>query len=812
MALAKQKSLLSTSAISANILTSGLYANQVGSAIDFAKVLSTLSMELPDVWTIHYTGSGKKSALNRLCCFLKKGSQGGPPDFWTQISSLISSLPLSVLLSTDHDEHTNKSDAEKRSHLQVLIAVHEGLSSKDEPRSNQSSAWKCYLDVLELVQASLGKSASYQLLYKDSVFPIVTQFIRPSPEFSRWAVSGIHQKDICLRACNIALLKDPHAFGKQWHDLSGKIVEDLKMSLPEQSKEYTKSQDSLSTETDRWYQLQGALLSGPASESLRLIVEQSIPSEVESTVSTLKARNGKPYGAAAALKACLEWTTEIALGNQAIKTTILQFVNDDIPSLVLSPSAEYLIQILGLLVDEDNVSQASEKSMRNLADAPESPSKANALRTFISSQRLANNKPLFTTVLNSLSHALKNDDGASWILVMAAVVNPAAPETLTDGILAAMVDCLSISEESSAGLHGLEMLAKHKQSVIKDSAASANGPRLLSTLLVLSESSDIVVSRRAKELSFLVERAMADTGNSGRTTKPLLDMISNSIVTAAAESLSVSSVVSRAQNLYEQTSPEEMSDLAAGLLPNLAQWTAVMEPFITRSPNPSLAITNPFGGALSLIPHASPTSSEKPMPRDSDGYSSAFRVALYTLKLIETTKLFDYASSEHKGVICKNVALLLQLAGDNLSISGSMPLWDSVDLDQELETVDLVAEMQRLLASWLQTKSPSLTGLATVQNQLLEDANGLTPTSYHSGRAYSAMTTGFRDSDGHVVYDNDTAKLKTMRNSADVFAAAAYLTSATESKAVQRLGNELLADLTGLDFQKHMEEGTSDTS
>lgn len=810
VALAKQKSLLSPSAISANILTSGLHANQVGSAFDLAKVVSTLSVELPNVWTIHYIGSAKKSAQNRLCYFLKKGSQGGPPEFWTQISSLVSSLPLSVLLSADDDEHTNTSDAEKRSHSQVLNALHEGLSSKDEPRSNQSSAWKCYLDVVELVQASLPKSASYQQFYKDYAFPIVTQYIRPSTEFARWTVSGIQQKDICLRACNIALLKDSHAFGKQWHDLSGKIVDGLKTSLPEQSKEYTKSQDSLSTETDRWYQLQGALLGGPASESLRLIVEQSIRSEVESTVSSLKARNGKPYGAAAALKACLEWMTEITLGNQATKTTILQFVDHDIPALVLSPSAKYFIQILGLLEDKVDVSQAYEKCMRNLADAPESPAKTNALQTFISSRCLSNNKALFTTVLDSLRHALKNDDGASWILVLAAVINPAAPKSLTDGILAAMVDCLSISEENLPGLHGLEMAARQKQSVIKDFAASEKGPSLLSTLLVLSESSDSTVSRRAKELSVLVERAMADTGNFGRTTKPLLAMISNNIVTAAAESLTVGSVVSRAQNLYEQTSPEEMSDLAAGLLPNHAQWTAVMEPFITRAPNPSLAIMNPFGGALSLIRHASPTSDEKPVPRDIDGYSSAFRVALYTLKLIETTKVFDYATSEHKGVICKNVALLLQLAGDNLSISGSMPLWDSVDPDQESEIVDLVPEMQRLLASWLQTESPSLDCLAAAQNQLLEDAHGLTSTSYYSGRAYSAMTTEFRDLHGHVVYDN-IANLKSMRKSADVFATAGYLTSATESKDVQRLGNELLADLTGLDFQKDMEDGTSDT-
>lgn len=811
MALAKQKILLNPYLISANILVSGLHAIQAGSAFDFAKVITTLSVELPDVWTVHYTGSGKKSAQNRLCYFLKKGSQGGPPDFWTHISSLISSLPPSILLNAVEDEHTKRSDDEKRPPSQVLNALHEGFSSKEEPRSNQSSAWKCYLDVFELVQASLPKSANRQQFYSESVFPILTQYVRPSPELSRWTVSGIHQKDMCLRACNIALLEDPNAFGKQWHDLSGKIIEDLKTSLPEQSKEYTNSQDSLSAESDRWYQLQGALLGGRASAPLRPIVEQSILSEIKSIVGILTVRNGKPYGAAAALEASLQWMTEVTLGSEAAKEALIHFVNHDIPDLVLSPSAKYLIRILNLLEDKEDISQAYEKSLRNLADASESSAKGNALQTLISSQYLAHNKSLFPIVLNSLRHALKNDDGASWNLVLAAVVNPAGPRNLTDGILAAMVDRLTIGDEISAGLHGLEMVVKQKQSVINDFASSTRGPRLLSTLLVLSESSDSTVSQRAKDLSVLVEQAMTTTGHSGQSIKSLLEIISSSIGTADTESLPVDSVVSRAQYLHQQTSPEGMPDLVAGLLPNLAQWNAVLEPFVTRSPNPSLAITNPFGGALSLVTRASASSLGESIPRDGDGYSSAFRMVLYTHKLIRTTKVFDYATSEHKGVICKNLALFLQLAGDNLSISGSMPLWDSPDPDQESEIVDLAAEMQNLLASWLQADSPPSEFLPAVQTQLLEDAKGLTAKSYYSGRAYSTMTSELRELHGYVVRDNETERMKMMRKSADVFAAAGYLTSTTESKNLQRVGNELLADLTGLDVQKHMAEGTSDT-
>lgn len=807
MALEKRTKSMNPSVISANLLAPGLHTNQAGSAFDFARAISLLTARLPDVWTAHYTGSGKKSAQNRLCYFLRKGSQGGPAEYWTQISSLISSLPPSIFLNATEDGYTDRADAEKRSHSLVLSALHEGLNSKAESRSSQSAAWNTYLDVFELVQASLPKSANSQELYHESILPILRQYIRPSPEFSRWTVSGSHQRSICLRASSIALLGDSQTFAKEWRGLSGQIIEDLKTSLPEQSKEYTRSQDSLLAETGRWYQLQDALLGGQASEFMRSIVEQSTPSEIKSIVGILKARNGKPYGAAAALEASLQWMANIILGNNATKETLLGFVNEEIPNLMLSPSATYLVRTLDLLEDKEDISRASERCMQTLAHTPESTAKTNALQSFVSSPRLAHNQSLFAIVLDSLRNALRSDDGAIWQLVMAAVVNPAAPKTLTDSILAHMVDCLTVSEQSSTGLHGLEMTAEQNPSMIKELASSSKGSGLLSTLLLLSESNNPTVSQKAKGLSSLVERAIAVTDGPGKSTKPLLEIIVSSVGIAGAESLSVNSLVSRAQKLYEQSSPEEMPDLAAALLPVLSQWASAMETFLARSPNPSLAVTNPFGGALSLISVSTQNLDEQPVARDNDGYSAAFRIALYTYKLIETTNILDYAANEHKSGFCKNLAFFLQLAGDNISITGSIPLWDSLDPEQESEIVNLIAEMHHLLIPLLQISSPSSNFVTAMQTQLLEDAKGLTVASYYNGRAYTAVTTEVREFQAYEAHDNDSERLKAMRRSVDVFASASYLTCAPESRELQRLGNELLADLTGLDFQTHAEEG-----
>ena len=170
-------------------------------------------------------------------------------------------------------------------------------------------------------------------------------------------------------------------------------------------------------------------------------------------------------------------------------------------------------------------------------------------------------------------------------------------------------------------------------------------------------------------------------------------------------------------------------------------------------------------------------------------------------------KAFESIADDDKATLCKNIALFLQLAGDNLGVAGSIPLWNDIDQEQEIEVVDLIAEAQALLASWLHTESSLSSFVSQTQNQLLNEANGLTAKSYYSGRAYSAIATEISETHGPVSGKGQADQLKEMRVSENVFASAAYLTSAPESKELQRLCNELLADLTILNFQANVTEG-----
>ena len=543
LALAKQKNSLNPSVISAKILTSGLNVKQTGSALDYAKALIALTNAIPDVWTTYYTGSGKKSAQTRLEKFLSKGSQGGPPEFWSLISSLLSALPQSILTGPTEQSHNVNPSNEVRSQTSVLGALREGISRRDEPRASQGQAWNTYITAYELIQASIPDTDVRQKMCKKYLLPILGQYVRPSSEQASWTIAGAQAKSQCSRVSHCALREHPLVFHEEWHALSIKIIEDLKISAPEQSREYAKSQDSIAAETTRWYQLQASLLERGSSQDLTSVLTQSVSSEIDSALTIIKSRNGKPYGAATGIKQALQAVPNIILNHSTTKEKLLDFAANSIPDLIISPSGKYLINILDLLADEDYISSAYERSLENLADMPASEAKSVALQSFISSSRLAGNQSLSRMVMRELHNSLDRNHESESNTVIAAVANPAAPRPLTEEVLADLMQNLSMGQTISGSLYGLEVLTKQRENIIKDFALSAKGSSLLPNLLSLSGSNDENTAEKATGLSQLVKQAMTTQGDSTQAKLSMLQMIKRGLDTADGKSLACVSLI-----------------------------------------------------------------------------------------------------------------------------------------------------------------------------------------------------------------------------------------------------------------------------
>ena len=267
-------------------------------------------------------------------------------------------------------------------------------------------------------------------------------------------------------------------------------------------------------------------------------------------------------------------------------------------------------------------------------------------------------------------------------------------------------------------------------------------------------------------------------------------------------------MVEQAHKILYQASEDDCKATAASLLPDGLQWTSALVPFFQRLPNPSLAILSTMGNSVHMIDKPLQDVVKGCIARDMEGYSLVLRMFWYTTKLLKLTNIFDLITPEHQVEICKNLALVTQLANDNLSIFGANPLWQQGDLDVEAEIVDFVAEAQGLLAVWLgDPRSSSLEMVTKTLDKLLETSHGLTASAYYNGRAYSTLATEVAELRGSSHTPIDTERVRALRKSPDIFTSAALLTASTESKQLFRLCNELLADLTDYEIYKKTDEG-----
>lgn len=526
--------------LSASMLTLSLNISQVGSSFKYAETLALLTIKSPNIWTKYYGGMGKKSATRRLCQYLRRGSQGGPPEYWVQIRILIRHLPLSVLLPDSDGGIENSSEQGSRSEFSVLEALREGITSKEEPKAHQAMSWHTYMDACERVEGNLLSKDTRDNLARYVIMPLVGQFILPSIDHSEWTILAPHQHDICVGAFKRVLHISQGVFEEEWLRLSSKIIEDFQTSLPEQVKNHIESQDLISAEIKRWYILQAIILRDDKSDFLQSLIARTLDSEIRMSTLTLRERRGKPYSAAAILLYATEYLLELVNTLSETTKTIATFAQEDIPTLLLSPSASQLITTLSRLTDITDIRSIYEAGISNLRNAPESLAKSNALKCFISSPILAETpkfEALATIVKESLERA-KHGDETHWDLVMAAVGNQFAPHELTDELLANMANGLSIEDEKSACLEGLELTVKRNGQAIKTFTKSPSGSILLSKLLFLTESSNVGVSEKAQTLSVAVEAILADGKGPGHVIESIIEIINHGIEHAGQDSLS----------------------------------------------------------------------------------------------------------------------------------------------------------------------------------------------------------------------------------------------------------------------------------
>ena len=524
--------------ISTYLVQEALQIDQTGSSYDYVKMLAHLTAVYPEVWTEYYTGSGKKSALKRLCQFLRKGSQGGPPDFWHQIAVILQRVPLEVL-RPDSEIKGGPVPLEDANAV-VLAAVHDGVTRKEEHRSNHAEGWRTYVGAVDLITRLEANVDQVRATLEVSIIPIMDQYVKLSAEGTGWTISTTDQDEICTDAFKLVLKKAPTLFEQVWRRLSLLLLQELQMSHPEQSEDHAKSQDAVVLMAKKWYSLQADVLTGTMSEKMRSMFAETSGSEIRSIVEVLRVRNGKPYSAAAALDLATSLVPESTVKQTDTKEVVLEFVKSDLPKLLLSPSSSYLINLLNTLKDEHGIWDTYQVSIKELADAPNSVTKFKTLQSLVSSPWIGwggMSDDLVLIVKEALQQALQGNKDR-WDLVTAAIGNRSTPSEVYDEILSTMVESLSIEGTEAGALRGLDLVAGQDEAALRHYCSSPRGATLLSQLLFLTESSNTELSQEARKLSNLVRNTLSKAGSLELAKSSLVEIVQKGINDADPNSLS----------------------------------------------------------------------------------------------------------------------------------------------------------------------------------------------------------------------------------------------------------------------------------
>lgn len=784
--------------ISSCVLASGLHINQVGSTLEYVRALRQLTSFAPDVWTEHYSAPGKNTATKRLCQFLKKGSQGGQSEYWNELGALLRQIPSAVLAPSP-----TKSENEIDARLVTIDAFHDGIVAKDEPRSNQSIAWTEYVEYSRNTLYHYLSDVEREQLIRVAIAPLFHQYIKPKVELTRWTMPTAQQRLICVKVVQ-HIMDSQSIFTDVWQQNSAKVVEDLQLSLPEQSKNYSKSQEDLSTTAARWYGIQSVVSGKDVPEFAISVVTETFLSELKAAVATLRNRNGKPYGVARLIETAARLAPEVVFQSAEIRNLLSKFAQDDVPQLLLSPSATYLVEFLQYLENYLEVNAIWKEALRLLIGAPETTYKYNALQSLYQSAYLvnwANNEALRSMISSTLQQAMEGGTRERWNLISTIIANRHAPTSLHVELLSAMIGGLSLPNQREESLDRLETTIRQNPASIKEYSASPNGPAFLSKLLSLTESPNDIIAEKAQKVNNVLEAISSTENGLSQASETMVEIVRRGINLADAESLSVLAIVELARKLLDQAVEVESEDVAAHLLPTSHEWAQAFETHLNKAPDPTLAVMNPMGCAVRLVDNAK---SNQTTMRDANGFSTALRMVWYTIAMLTTTSISAYATDGQMTTVLVSLAVFLQLSSDDIGVPNLSSLWSSSDPNLEQDVTDLVAATQKLVVSWLKP-DPMPDFVVNAQTTLLRDSNGSSAFSYYNGRAYTALTLELNELRGSHNLGPGSSQLKDIRRSPNTFNSLAILSTIQDHQVVTRVCNELIAELTGYNIHVQLD-------
>ncbi|KAN0079467.1 hypothetical protein V8E54_004681 [Elaphomyces granulatus] len=802
--LSQVPALLDWKLISVSIVEKSLSVPQLGSASELSEVLLQLTNFRTQIWSEDYRG--KVPASKSLRHYIQGGSQGASDKFWLNLVMLLHTLPLKTLSGSESQIENGNLDFSGA--LSLMEAFQRGLNSRDEPRTNLETAWRSYIDIGTWLTTLLAED-NRQRFTQTSITPILEQYVLGAKGRSPWNLPTKSAITLCTESF-IQLIEHGHeaAVRSSWIKISEEILQAVNLSLPEQLVHFKSSQDLICEQANKFFMLDAAVLSrvsGLNTESrvLTIIEEASVPLLVNS-LQLLQERSGKPYGAAAVIEEAVHNVPGIVNRSGNLMVSL----KETIPNLSFSPSAAKLMAIVFAFHNQDGFGTVTQKVIEQIVKTKPEESNLPAIQKLLSLINFTDVRG--TAELESMIHQdvqrAANGDRSEWSTIVSVAGNPTLPAEFLDRILLWIMSVLSSDDSALEALYGLSEIVIHCPTVIKRFQDSTHGLDLFTKLLYLRESPDDELANYAESLKVKFDNV--EQGNAGSKSK--LQILRQSFDEVNAESLSVESLVSIAQELLLAAKHGEES-----ILPNRRHWEMALELFLALPPRPSTAITSPLGGVVYLIetePSSSFLEKLERIPRDFDYFSCAFRLTYYVIKVLSSSSIMEVLNSEEQETLFYYLPIAIQLIDDDLNVEGCNGLIGSETSKSHEELMEVVHEGWALVRHWIVSivQPDGSENICAYWKQKLATLKDFSPEGYRVGQAFVRICSeaAILGTTENMASQMDTGNsFRTLNVICAAALVAAHKTMTLLTLTTTKMCNELVADVTGMNFESNYREG-----
>jgi len=736
-ALLKNIQALDWPILSTSFLYKALNRSQVGSARAYAQVLCKLTEMRPTVWTSDY--SAKTEPFKRLLQYLRQGSQNGPQEVWLFLAQLIRLIPLEAWMNTIEDVHT------------LAQAYRSGVLGE---RLHIDAAWHSYIQVCSWLCDQITLEEKRDAFIERNMIPIISSYVNRSAD-DKWRIGGRAEKT-AVAAAEAILSESNGIYEKAWTSATDSTIEKMRLSLPESAKDFRTSQDAIAAQGKRLLGLQRAAGTEPETQGFNVTL-------LHAALELLQSRNGKPYGAASIVD-------DIVRKNHTQDSVLIQFVENDLPKLLDSPSCE---QLVSLSLHLDN-----HVGLSLLQSPSQSPNIVRGIEFFLrnSSQSQLESANVHAMILDKIGKFESENSRAYAVSVLA---NPYLQgHDIKREILSRLAALISTSDSHLDALRMLEtILSQH--TLARDLLSSEFAPQLSSKLLLLADSSNSSVSDRASALI----TTLNSRGDVASSSLPII----RQQLSGQGDALSILTLTDLGLKSVTTVDVQE-------LLPDAHDWQRALIPHFSSSVPSSLAITSPLRGAVWSV-EPNPTS-EISVVRDAEDFSLLFRIVFFVTKIITASKdRLASSSGPRAEALHHYLPVALQLVNEKVTLDSANDIWLGSTDEVLSAAADILSEASQLLEALQDSES-------FVQFWLTE-GHKIECTSredYLKTLAFLNIIGSFVDHQPKAITREYEPELLTAHKAENIFQSSALLAATGESLLATPAGikvvNELISEIT----------------